>query len=360
MEISNYFLSIVWFICVPLVAGFMWSNKNEVLSFRGILENWIMGTVALMGIAQILLVPMIARHIPFEIFVKGWIGCVGVICCISILKNKNKISKQILVKRYFGRWRQNIWLFCAVVIILVQCIIAAYLQHSDADDARFIAEAVIAVEQNRMYLDSPITGYEMGELIGEVRKDLTSPWTMYIALFSKLCNIAPAILAHRIMPFYFILLFYVTMSMTAAVLFDNNKEKIVWFILFLSIYNIFDYTSTHTISTVLLFRIWQGKAFVAAGIIPIFLYWFYRRQHEVGSAKTYWAIGLTTFAGALASGIGNILSPIMIIVYGLMEAIKARKLSSGIKVWILIFPNLMYLVCQYYYFEIFIEPWYKI
>jgi hypothetical protein len=356
MGISSYVWSIVWFVLVPEMAGSVWQRRDEKLTFSSILENWIYGTVTMMAAAQLLLVPMIARHAHFSTFVVVWLGCMGIICACGMVRIVHAAGGQRNLPTVHPK---QVCMYLIVLgVILGQCAAASWLKHSDADDARFISEAVIAVEQNRMYLDSPITGEEMGELVGEVRKDLTSPWTMYLALLSKLCNAGPAALAHTIVPFYFVFFFYAVMGLAGFLVFGKQREKICCFLFILSVYNMFDYISTHTVSTVLLLRIWQGKAFVAAGILPLLFYCFLKMQEGDNPRKAYWGIGLTAFAAALASGIGNVVSPVMIAVYGLVEGVKNRNMIRMLKVWALMIPNMVYLLCQYKYFQLFIAPWY--
>ena len=53
-----------------------------------------------------------------------------------------------------------------------------------------------------LLVDDPITDEYMYWDVGEVRKDVTSPWTMYVAMCCKITGIAPAVFSHTFFTFY--------------------------------------------------------------------------------------------------------------------------------------------------------------
>ena len=165
MEISNYLLSVIWFLLVPGIVGCIWLRAEDELSVDKLVENWIYGTVMLMGTAQLLLIPMIARHVSFLVFVTAWCVCILALGIVGAVKFAAKAKNFHFKWELSKKWHHLIQGICLFLVIMGQCVATSYLQHADADDARFVAEAVLAVEQNRMYLDSPITGEEMGESV---------------------------------------------------------------------------------------------------------------------------------------------------------------------------------------------------
>lgn len=105
---------------------------------------------------------------------------------------------------------------------------------------------------------------------GEVRKDLTSPWAMFVAMHAKEGNMAPAALSHAYLPFFLILICYALYLLIGQVLFGGDWEKTFLFGIVLSVLHLAGYTSTHTLASMLLLRIWQGKAVCASFALPLF------------------------------------------------------------------------------------------
>jgi hypothetical protein len=264
-----------------------------------------------------------------------------------------------------GTVRGHWIILLAAAAVLVQCLMAAALQHSDADDSRFVAEALIAVEQDSMYVISPISGDPMYKVdyLGDVKKDLTSPWVMFIAFLSKLSSVSPAVFSHAILPFYLVLFCYAVYALIGMLIFSDNTEKAALFLLFLSAFFAFDYSSTHTVGTVMLFRIWQGKAFAAAGIVPLLFYLLFcyvRQQKEaVCTQKTWLLLVVSSFASSLVSGIGILLSLLLAAVFGLAILVVTRKAGRAVHIWLTAVPALGYLVCQYEYWPIFVARWFN-
>ena len=107
-------------------------------------------------------------------------------------------------KESWNIW-QVLYLIGALGLILIQAAVAGVFQHIDDDDSRFVVEQVMAVEHGAMYTENPVTGKVSYWDMGEVRKDMVSPWAMLVAYWCKLSGIAPAVMSHKYMPFYLIL-----------------------------------------------------------------------------------------------------------------------------------------------------------
>lgn len=369
MEIRGIIVLTLWAIVFPTVIGYLWTGVQQIDSvIKKILSNWVYGFLTMMAIAQILLVPLIALRKSFTVFVTIWCIVIITIFIVSIIiqikKNSGKTKKEVKsVKNSKKDISERVWEICigciAVFLIVLQAFMASYLQHEDADDSRFIAEAVIAVEHDTMYLESPITGEAMGINLGEVKKDLTSPWTMYIALVAKISRMAPAIIAHTFFPFFLILLCYAVYALIAIHFLGRNMEKVSMFLTVLSVFNLFDYTSTHTVSTVMMLRIWQGKAVVAAFIVPIMIYIFLENIEQKNTKIYYALIAVSCTAASLASGIGMVVAPILTGIYTITDFAVNKKWKRMAMITIMMIPSLFYLFCYYHYWAIFLTPWYS-
>ena len=360
MVIRGILLSLVWLLLIPICVGVLFERQEERHS---LLLEWIYGMISMMALAQVILIPLIALRKSFSLAMGIWLIGVLLLTIAGVSAHVKKEEKHTYSCVFENR-KEKVLVLCVAAVVLVQCLMAGFLQHSDADDARFVAESVIAVEQDSMYVISPISGEPMYKVdyLGDVRKDLTSPWVMYIAMLSKLCAVAPAFLAHALLPFYLVLFCYAVYTAFGYSFFNGNKKNTAIFIVFLSVFMVFDYTSTHTVGTVMLFRIWQGKAFAAAGIVPLlfYLYLQYTKNRENKSKRHVILILLwiASFAASLVSGIGILLELLLVAILGLTEWIMSRKVKSAIMFWLTGLPSLFYLICQYKYWEIFVAPWF--
>lgn len=234
----------------------------------------------------------------------------------------------------------------AIILILFQAYIPARYEHGDDDDSRFISEEVSAYVHDTMYIDDPIVGDLMYWDQGEVKKDLTSPWAMYVAICCRISDIPPAVMSHTYLPFFLILLCYAVYLLIGYTLMNGDWEKTFAFLIVLSIVHLWGYTSTHTLASMLLLRIWQGKAVCASFMIPLFFYLMYRvmqREYEQG-----WICFLYVAAtgACLLSGVGIITIPVVLLIYGIVDFVYYRKSKKTLAVWMAAVPNM---ICLVYY-----------
>lgn len=94
-----------------------------------------------------------------------------------------------------------------------------------------------------------------------------------------------------------------------------------------------------------LLRIWQGKAMVAGFILPLLFYLFYR-IYTSGKRAGRWIAPLyaVSFAASLLSGMGIVMAPIMLAVYGLLHLLYSRNVKQTLAVWAAVAPCGLYLI----------------
>ena len=210
----------------------------------------------------------------------------------------------------------------AAAIIFYQIIIYIFGMHLDEDDARWIAEANDALVKNRMYLHNPATGEYIGRFVGEMQKDVFSPWAMYIAVLSRNTFIRSVVIAHTIYPPILLGQVYIVYDLIGKKLFKGKTEQGL-FVMMVALINLFMGGNVYTQSVFTLTRIWQGKAVVAAVMIPLFLYLLLLVQNEDTVINWLW-FGIAGCACCLFSGMGIAISVIMIAVYGLYAVVCKR------------------------------------
>lgn len=329
MIILKCLLLFIMIITPFLVGAFL---KEET-----IWGTYLCGQVGMWAIFQLIAIPIIQLRLSFDVlFLVFW----GIMIVISVLG----FRKVPALKSKLNKPNVNIVIIIAILIILFQMGIYIFGQHLDEDDARWIAEANDALTKNRMFLHNPATGDYIGAFKGEIIKDVFSPWSMYIACMAKFTMIKPVIIAHTIYAPILLAISYIVYFEISRKLFNGKIEQSL-FLLAVAIINLFYNGNTHTQSIVTMVRIWQGKAIVAAVIIPLILLMMLKLQ-EIDKKKDWIFMIVVGCASCLFSGMGIAISFIMISVYGLYTVICRKWNRIGYFVLMLI-PSMTYGLMYY-------------
>ena len=285
-------------MALPLAVGSLWREKSIGVS-------WVMGQMTLWAVFQVLAVPMINLLAPFSVLFWSYIGVTVVLAALGI-RARRKVP--------FGRPQIKPLMLIAVMIVLYQAGMYIFGMHVDEDDARWLAEANDALSRDTMLLNNPATGAYLGLYKGEMVKDVFSPWSMYIATLARMTFLRPSVIAHTVYPPALLAMSYVIYARIGKRLFQGSLEQGI-FLIAVGIINLTFAGYVYTQSVFTLVRIWQGKAVVAAVLIPALLTLVLRIQEE-NSRKSWLALAVTGCAGCLLSGIGIVVSAMMIGIYG--------------------------------------------
>ena len=297
MLILQILLGIVT-LALPLAVGSLWKEKSIGLS-------WALGQFTLWAGFQVLAVPMINLLASFHMLFWAYIGLAAVLAMLGI-----RARRQVPFER--PQIRPLIWI--AALIVLYQAGKYVFGIHLDQDDARWLAEANDALSRDTMLLSNPATGAYLGLYKGEMIKDVFSPWSMYIATLARMTFLRPVVIAHTTYPPVLLAMSYVMYARIGKKLFKGTLEQGI-FLIAVGIINLTFSGYLYTQSVFTLARIWQGKAVVAAVLIPALLLMTLRIEEE-NSRKSWLALVMTGCAGCLLSGIGIVVSALMIGIYG--------------------------------------------
>lgn len=353
---------------LPSWIGYLWVEWLKIDErWSRFVHAWVMGFATMLAVAQAILVPCVALQTTLSFALYLWQAVLALIavcafvrlliswkdgnlcrrteCMATTYKTKNRTSQNTSETREKKAWT---WIFgtVAVVLILMQAYIPAHYEHRDEDDARFVAEEVSAVVHDTMYIDDPIEGKYMYWELGEVKKDLTSPWAMYVAMCCKLSDIPPAVMSHTYLPFFLIIMCYAVYLLLGAALTKGDWEKTWMFLILLSVIHLYGYTSTHTMASMLLLRIWQGKAVCASLILPLFFYVMYQVMNETYKTSWMYFLIVLTTAACLLSGIGIVTAPAILFLYGIVDFFYYHKWKKLLQIWIAAMPSAL---CLLYY-----------
>ncbi len=292
-------LMTILLLLLPFAVGGLFKNRSAGFTY-------LTGQLVMWAVFQLVAVPAIHLRMSFRLLFWGYTGAVAVLAAAGlVLRLKVKFKKPEL----------SGFLLIAAGIILYQCAVYIFGVHLDEDDARWIAEANDALVRNRMLLHNPATGEYIGRFAGEMIKDTFNPWSIYLAWMSRLTGIGAAELAHTVYAPVLLTACYLAYYEMGRQLFRGKSEQGI-FLLMVTVINMFLAGNVYTQSVFTLTRIWQGKAVVAAVMIPAVVTMVLRIQNE-DTMKNWLMLGITGCAACLFSGMGIAISLLMIGVYGL-------------------------------------------
>lgn len=338
------------FIAFPLIFGTdIWTkaeNRNKKLTVN-LVGQYLTGSFLMWGTFEVIAVPLILLKVSFMTAVVLWtVALVVIMICqwkygIAVsykkLLQKGKDNIQKLNKK-------EIFLYLIMLgLILYQFFYCVFGTQLDEDDARFVVNAVEAYNNNSMLLIHPATGEYAGTWVGELAKDVPSPWMIFVAALSKIAMIHPTIMAHTILPGVLVTMAYGVYWLIAQELFPKNKEEQELFVIFVSLINIHFSNTEYTAAVFLLTRIWQGKAVVAGIIIPFIFYLFMLLRHEKKNNYGYWiVIGLTDLAACLLSGMGIILVAMLIGILAVCYSVTYKDFRILLRSILACIPSILF------------------
>ena len=234
-------------------------------------ELMLTGFIVTLGSFQLISTPLMGFHAPFSFaLIAFWllIGCFG---CVSILQARNKPDLFRIPRLQIEGNKIIFW--AAIVLVLAQAIIVSVFHFENPDDSFYVSSILTTIDSPAIYSIDPSTGDPNFPLMAQYRFE---SWELLQSVLSKSFSIAPAILAHTILPFGLVVLAYLSYSILAKELLPS--KYIPGFILSLSIFHLFSGYSEYSAGTFLLTRIWQGKSVLLHIGIPyliaVLLQWF--------------------------------------------------------------------------------------
>ena len=340
------------FILAPYLLGVLWTGFVKESCYKNsIALAYILGFLTMLILYQIPAVPMIVMKQSFSLLTNIWLIELIVVCIISIIINYKKFGSMISKKKEeLVEWRKSSWLgklltLSAVFLIAIQACFLSYANIYDTDDARYIAEGLDAIRTDNMLLNHPLTGEALTEPIGEMTKDVVSPFSMFQASISYLLDIHPATLCHIILPLFLIPLCYLVYWLLSIQIFGlENQEKRMVFINFICVLMMFGRLSAYWTSAYLLWRIWQGKAILAAIILP-FLLWLMQGIMKNMEDKYYYILLLvTTFGACILSPMSAIFPTLIIGIYTLLIWFYSKKAIILVRMGLCCIPMALLIV----------------
>lgn len=354
MFIINALKIFIIFVLLPLLLGGVFAvfTKRERITIVGIIAySLVIGNVFMWAMFQLLAVPMILLKAKLTSLLWLWVAAIllfvllAAFCCRKRSITDFFCCKSHLEEEHDGKAQKALTYVFAVLaaaVVCFQCYKYIFEVHIDEDDSRFLVNALDAYQHNHMYLCNPADGTYAGTWVGELVKDISSPWMIYVALVSKIIGIHPAIVARTIMPPLLLLMGYCAYYLIGELLWKRRTYLCFLTVAVAAVVNMYFGDSPYTQSNFTLIRIWQGKSVVAAVMLPLFfalLLELYKRGEE---RRLYVVLLLANLASCLLSGMGIFFAGIMIGVYGLWYNLIEKRWRSVPYVMLACVPTIVY------------------
>ena len=316
--------------------------RDKKLNVTVLLKSWIMGQMLLFTVLQILAVPMILLRWRFNALFWTYISIVIVLFALGI-RRLTKVQICLKPQKKSFSWLSILLLTLAILIILSQSCTYFFGFHLDEDDARWLAEANDALEYGQMMTRSFSTGEFIGKFM-EIR-DVISPWPMLFSIISRVLNTRVSIVAHTFYPTIEIFIIYGIYFLIAKELLKKREAQYA-FLLFTSIILYFYGGTVYTQGAFSLVRIWQGKASVAAIVIPFILY-LSICINKRNQFSDWMKLTMAGTAACLMSGMGISISLLMIGIFGLYHLIAYLHWKRFPAFILSVLPSLVFALIYY-------------
>lgn len=342
----NILLILICLVVVPFLLGLLceraFGKDEQVVVFSRVFAN---GFALMLTIFQLVAVPLIVIGTSFITLVIVYVVLVLITIAASVCVNqktmvqKIKSSIESIISSVKALDKEHLVIGCAaILLIVIQMSLLVFRVHTDTDDSRFIAEALEAIERNTLLRVHPITGKLLDYPIGEMLKDVSSPYPIFIAAMSALTMIKPAVLAHFVFPIFLIPLSYAVVYLIGTHIFENVEKRLVYlFIAALSI--LFSFESVYSWGYTMLAIIWQGRSISAVLMLPLLWYVLMKVYTDDNPKIGYYImIVVIGLANADLSGMGALMAPIIGGGFAAAYLIKNKKLIPAIMIGLCVIP----------------------
>ena len=337
MVIVKIGLLMIWFGLVPVLLGMLYTRflKGDGNS---LMLSYCSGLIIMLALCQLVTVPLnfMRKGMTSVLVIYG--GVIAVLCLISLGVNRRYLL--LLAKKAGENIRSCPWtVWAAVFLIAGQTLVLTTQSHFDDDDAFYVGTATAAVENDGLYAVDPYTGEAYEELPARY---ILSPFPIFNAVSAMITGIHCAAMAHTVFPVVFIPFAYMIYALLGTLFFRKDRWASGAFLILAAILYVFSGYSVYTEGTFLLVRIWQGKAILAAALLPAVYYYCLRAFDQNGKKADCVMLFTLMLACCHVSSMGIMLGAIALGIGGIACAIRYRR--PGILICGLLcgIPNLVY------------------
>lgn len=319
-------------LVIPTIIGsiFVKVNKGQA----PLVFSWVSGQMVLWAGFFVITVPMILLQKNFNqtcMLVNAYTGLLVLVAAIvngrKVLSLKKSGMPLWGKGKVSGKSKGQVFWWCIFWGLLVlQFVLAVICAYEEGDDAFYIAIATITEESNSMYIKLPYTGGSTGL---DARHGL-APFPVWIAYLARLSGMHAATVAQIILAISILGLAYGVCYLMTRHLCEEKKDDVPFFMILVELLFVFGGYSVFSVENFILVRASQGKAVLAAIVLPYLFYLLLlfvknlQKEEKVGALFVVQLVS-ATMAGCLCSTLGTILICMMLGMAGLCIALSFRK-----------------------------------
>lgn len=334
MQIIIFTVVSVVIVGIIGMAGIDRSNSYVTLA-----EVVLRGMVYVFALFQLLAVPAIYAHMSLKGFSWLIVGSLVVLAVVCAVLRSREFPN--IVDKIKNQWtKPGLWNFMAIALILFQVFMAVAYYNINDDDAFYVATATTSVETDSLYVINPYTGDPFAG--GFPARYVLSPFPLFYSVISYFTGVSATIIAHVVMHAIFIAVAYGLYQMIGKTLFPENTEKQGIFLTTLSVVNICSLGAEHLQGSMLLLRIWQGKAVLAAILLPLLILVLWRMHENRPRKGDYFFLFCLMMACSFVSSMGIVLGAVALGVYAFTTFILERRFKKFIMSVCCAIPNIVY------------------
>ncbi len=319
--IGKGLLALIWLMAVPASAGALFLRKKETATR---IEYLLTGYLFLFSLFELLTLPMTYFKAPLHVLVI----CFGILAGGAALAGAFLLIKGRRTRRpdIVGYLRgSSPFLWAALFAIAFQLAVVTVMAHFDADDAFYVAAGTTAVETDTIFEISAYTGIPYSVL---PYRYILSPFPIFLAVISQLCGgLHPAIMAHTIFPPIFLICVYCGVYQLSRKWFRDDRNAQAIFLFLTAMLCWFSAYSVYNAGNFQMVRLWQGKAVLAAFLLPLVFYLSSSIILEEQPQYSWLLLLMADISCCLLSSMGIILAPLMTGIFALLGLLRFRSLK---------------------------------
>ncbi len=339
---NNIIMAILLLGITPVLVG---AAVAYLLRLRGSLSSfYAVGMFSIWAIAQLMIVPCIFMQVSFRSSCMFYLIilltlCVGGIAALIMGRIRPDDEEKPRVKTKSTVQYVVLMLMLAGLVGFIMYN-TAVLQHTDADDATYVVNAVDMLRTDTMF-QTMLTGEHTDDMLQFI-KYLVAPWPFFGAFLSLYTGIKVTILFHTILPQALILLTTAVYYELGTSFFFAHPMYRPMFAIYAWLFNLMGCSSIYSAETFLMMRSWQGKA-VAAGIgIPMMILVFVELFNDIEKLELYLLLALVNCSMCFMSGVGLAFSGAMTGCFALVYTLVQRKPKMLLCFVLALMPNIVY------------------
>lgn len=336
---------------IPIMVGTLFSAPIKRDHANSLTFVYIIGIMVLVGLTELLSVPMTILKQSFSTFVWVYNLISLVMIVLAVWLCKEKLVRILQGARKKLQAASRLWILVILAVYVPVIVLNFVTPYCYGDDTTYLSMVNDIVYSNRLYLTNVVTGEETTWVAAKY--SLSAFWT-WLAYLAKMTGLHPLILCKSVLAYFFVPMAYAVQGLLSAFLCKNNERKMLVYMLLIVLVIIFGGFTNYSVTYRLYTWVWQSKAFLAMVVLPVLLYYCNYVFEKNTTIWEYFILMFMVLAACATTLTGTGLAVAMVLALGFLYTIINRKIGIMIKTLIMCCPayGLVWLYSRY---DLFME-----